>query len=147
MIKQKSRDNSVSQLSFKQTITVCLHDIDAAGVMFFAHYFRHAHDVYEAFMASLDQGLPELIRRRSLLPLVHSEADFKRPVRHGDQLQVFLQLERIGNSSFTVRYRFLNAQNEEVALLRSTHVMLNPEGQNPMNLPESLRDRLTEYIA
>jgi 1,4-dihydroxy-2-naphthoyl-CoA hydrolase len=135
----------VPQLTFTQSFTASLYDIDAAGVMFFAHYFRHAHDVYEAFMAGIDQGLPELIRQQRLLPLVHSEADFLRPVRHGDQLLVELQLERIGNSSFTVRYRFINAADEEVARLKSTHVLLNPEGGSPMNLPEALRLRLTEY--
>ena len=133
------------QLTYTQNFTASLHDIDAAGVMFFAHYFRHAHDVYEAFMASIDQGLPESIRQHRLLPLVHSEADFLRPVRHGDRLQVSLQLERIGNSSFTVSYRFINAQKEEVARLKSTHVLLDPERHSPMNLPEALRLRLTEY--
>ncbi|MFP4063447.1 MAG: acyl-CoA thioesterase, partial [Halochromatium sp.] len=68
---------------------VALHDTDAAGVLFFAHLFRHAHDAYEAMMARIGWPLDGLIRERQLgLPLVHAEADYRRPMRHGDQVAV-----------------------------------------------------------
>jgi len=35
---------------FEYRFTVQLHDTDAAGRLFFAHLFRHAHDAYEALM-------------------------------------------------------------------------------------------------
>ena len=130
---------------FEYPFTATLHDIDAAGVMFFAHYFRHAHDAYEAFMAQLGFGLPDLIGKQTMLPLVQSEAEFLKPVRHGDQLSITLQLERIGNSSFTLRYLFLNQQGAEAARLKSTHVMLNPVDRKPMALPEAFRKKLTGY--
>ena len=41
--------------AFFYRFTVRLHDIDAAGVMFFGHLFRHAHDAYESVMANLGQ--------------------------------------------------------------------------------------------
>ncbi len=135
----------MSKITFKHQITASLHDIDAAGVMFFAHYFRHAHDAYETFMAKIGFGLADMIGNRSMLPLVHSEADFLLPVRHGEQLSVNLQLERIGTTSFTVRYSFLNPQGEESARLKTTHVMLNPEEGKPMTLPDALRRVLTGY--
>ena len=130
---------------YEKTITASLYDIDAAGVMFFAHYFRHAHDVYEAFMAEIGSSLPRLIEQRTLLPLVHSEADYHLPVRHGEQLTIALQLERLGNSSFTLGYRFLNRTGQEAAHLRTTHVMLNPVDRQSMSLPEALRSELSRY--
>ena len=130
---------------YRQTFTANLHDIDAAGVMFFAHYFRHAHDVYEAFMSEIDAGLPQLIEQRSMLPLVHSEADFRRPVRHGEKIEIILKLDRVGDTSFTVSYSFLNQQGEKAARLQTTHVMLNPVAQQPMSLPEALRSELMKY--
>ncbi len=132
---------------FEYPLTARLHDIDAAGVMFFAHYFRHAHDAYEAFMAKIGCGLAGLIGNQTLLPLVHSEADFLLPVRHDDQLIIILQLERIGNSSFTVSYHFLNQRSQECARLKTTHVMLNAADRKPMALPEAMRNELTGYAA
>ncbi|MEN8178216.1 MAG: thioesterase family protein [Pseudomonadota bacterium] len=133
--------------TFEYLFTANLHDIDAAGAMFFAHYFRHAHDAYETFMVKIGYGLPELIGNLSMLPLVRSEADFLLPAHHGEQLTINLQLERIGNTSFTVSYRFLNPRGQETAQLKTTHVMLNPEDGKPMTLPETLRNALTEYAA
>ena len=92
-------------MTFEHRITASLHDIDAAGVMFFAHYFRHAHDAYEAFMTDIGFALTDLIGNRRMLPLVHSEADFLLPVEHGDQLNINLQLERIGTTSFLTEFR------------------------------------------
>ncbi len=133
--------------TFEYPVSASLHDIDAAGVMFFAHYFRLAHDAYEAFMIQIGFSLAELISKRSMLPLVHSEADFLLPVQHGDILTISLRLERIGNSSFTVSYRFLNQRGQESARLKTAHVMLNPELRKPMALPEALRNALTRYAA
>ena len=39
--------------TYNYHFTTSLHDIDAAGVLFFAHLYRHAHDAYEAFMSDI----------------------------------------------------------------------------------------------
>ncbi|MDJ0805376.1 MAG: thioesterase family protein [Gammaproteobacteria bacterium] len=132
---------------FTYPFTANLHDIDAAGVMFFAHYFRHAHDAYEAFMARIENGLPELIAQQTIIPLVHSEADFLLPVCHGDAVTIELSLERIGNSSFTLSYRFIDPQDRLSARVRTTHVMLGSGDRKPMALPETLSKTLQEYTA
>ncbi len=124
-----------------------LHDIDAAGVMFFAHYFQHAHDAYEAFMAEIGFSLPALIRQGTLLPLVHSEADFLLPIRHGEQLLIEIQVERLGKASFTLGYRYLDSRERVAARLKTSHVTLNPEDWQPMALPRALHAVLTEYAA
>jgi len=68
---------------------VHLHDTDAAGVMFYGHLFRHAHDAYEAFMAELGFPLARLIRAAQWhLPLVHAEADYEGAMCHGDHILV-----------------------------------------------------------
>lgn len=131
--------------TFSHPINITLHDIDAAGVMFFADYFRHAHDAYECFMAEIGFPLPQLIHQRTLLPLVHSEADFLLPVHHGDRLRIEIHLERIGTSSFTVGYQFLDTQAREVARIKTTHVLLHPGKRSPMGLPKTLLKSLDVY--
>lgn len=131
---------------FEFPARVQLHDVDAAGVMFFAHYYRHAHDAYEAFMQAIGFPLPELIASGALLPLVRSEADHRQPARHGDALTIALGVLRIGDSSFTLEYRFVDHHQRQLAHLRTTHVMLDPVAQRPQGLPEPLRRQLTRYI-
>ncbi|MEN8166114.1 MAG: thioesterase family protein [Pseudomonadota bacterium] len=132
---------------FRYPFIASLHDIDAAGVMFFALYFQHAHDAYEAFMAEIGFSLPRLIRQGTLLPLVHSEADFLLPIRHGEQLTIEIQLERLGSASFTLGYRYLDSRERVAARLKTSHVTLNPEDWQPMALPRALHAVLTEYAA
>ena len=49
--------------TYNYHFTTTIHDIDAAGVLFFAHLYRHAHDAYEAFMSNIGFSLDEIIRK------------------------------------------------------------------------------------
>jgi 1,4-dihydroxy-2-naphthoyl-CoA hydrolase len=122
-----------------------LYDIDAAGVMFFAGYFRVAHDAFEGFMEQLGFGLPDLLRQGRQLPLVHTTADFLQPIRHGDALVIDLHIGRIGDTSFTVDYVFRTARGMQAARLQTRHVLLNPENRQPLALPQPLRQALLPY--
>ena len=133
------------QKAFSYPYLVKLHDIDAAGVMFFASYFRLAHDAYESFMAEIGFSLPELIRQHQLLPLVHSSADFLQPVRHGDPLQIHVQIARIGGTSYTIDYLFVTERGMQAARIQTRHVLISSERRQPLPLPEPLRQALQPY--
>jgi 1,4-dihydroxy-2-naphthoyl-CoA hydrolase len=131
--------------TFRYGVTTLIHDVDAAGVMFFAHYFRYAHDAYEAFMSEIGFPLNELIKKGWMLPLVHSEADFKHPARHGDEIAIELRLMKIGKSSFTIGYVLKIAQRE-IAKLSTTHVSLGGSGREAERLPTELQEALSQYL-
>jgi YbgC/YbaW family acyl-CoA thioester hydrolase len=133
------------QKAFSYPYHAKLHDIDAAGAMFFASYFRLAHDAYEDFMTAIGFGLPALIRQGQTLPLVHSSADFLQPVRHGDSLQIQVRIARIGDTSFSIDYLFVTDQGLQAARLQTRHVLINPENRRPLTLPEPLRQALQPY--
>ena len=133
----------MSLTPFKYRFRVRLHDTDAAGVLFFAHLLRHAHDAYEDFMEQSGLPLAELIPEAGPhLPLVHAEADFLAPLRHGDEVRVHLRLARLGNSSFTLGYTFLDNNGEIRARARTVHAALDPEGGSSVPLPDGLRRQL-----
>jgi len=124
---------------FSHAFYVPLHEVDAAGLMFFGHLFRHAHDAYEAFMITLGHPLDHLIRAGGpLLPLVHAEADYRQPLQHGEALRVELSLARLGRTSFTLIYRFLDDAGGERARASTVHVCLGPDRATAAALPESL---------
>lgn len=118
---------------------VALHDIDAAGILFYGHLFRHAHDAYEAFMAGIGFPLAEIIRAGDpLLPLVHAEADYLLPLRHGEAIQVELGVLRLGFAAFTLGYRFRDDQGQLRARARTVHVRLSPDRAGSAPLPPAL---------
>jgi 1,4-dihydroxy-2-naphthoyl-CoA hydrolase len=133
------------QKAFSYPCHARLHDIDAAGVMFIASYFRLAHDAYESFMAAIGFSLPELLQQGRQLPLVHSSADFLQPIQHGDALEIGLHISQIGDSSFTLESVFRTARGMQAARLQTRHVLINPENRQPLALPEPLRQALQPY--
>ncbi len=128
---------------FEYRFSIRLHDTDAAGVLFFAHLLRYAHDAYEAFMEQAGFSLAGLIAGAGpQLPLVHAEADFLAPLRHGQQGRIRLRLVRLGSSSFTLEYTFLGSDGNIRARARTVHVALAAAGGKSVPLPEALRRRL-----
>jgi 1,4-dihydroxy-2-naphthoyl-CoA hydrolase len=126
---------------------VQLHDTDSAGRLFFAHLFRHAHDAYEAFMDQLGLPLDDLIRTgETLLPLVHAEADYLRPMCHGDQIRVSLVVQEIRTRSFAIGYRFETPEGLLAATARTVHVLINRDGSPGSALTESMRAALIPYL-
>jgi 1,4-dihydroxy-2-naphthoyl-CoA hydrolase len=124
---------------------VALHDSDAGGVMFFAHHFRHAHDAYEAFMASIGHPLDRLIREgRTLLPLVHAEADYRAPLRHGQSVSVHVSVAAVGSSAFTLDYRFVDDEGRTCALARTVHAHLDRDRGASAPLPAEMAAALEE---
>ena len=131
--------------AFHHTFTVQLHDIDAAGILFYGHLFRHAHDAYEAFMATIGFPLHRLIQDGDcLLPLVHAEADYRQPMRHGELIQVQLSVKQIGDRAFTLQYRFGDESGREKARASTVHVHLGPAGASAP-LPQALVEALVPW--
>jgi 1,4-dihydroxy-2-naphthoyl-CoA hydrolase len=126
--------------------TVRLHDIDAAGVMFFGHLFRHAHDAYESAMAGLGLPLERLIGAGVRLPLVHAEADYRQALRQGDEIRVEVACATLGGSAFTLGYRFFDAGGALRATARTVHVHLGPDGGSSAPLPPDIRSALASLV-
>ncbi|MBK1721140.1 acyl-CoA thioesterase [Thiocystis violacea] len=134
--------------TFEHRIEIRLHDTDAAGRLFFAHLFRHAHDAYEAFMCAAGHPLAELIREGGLLlPLTHAQADYRRAMRHGDRVRVQVQVLELRQRSFSIGYRFLSDQGETLATARTIHVVISEDPSTIPELPSDLRAALSARLA
>ncbi|HFD79745.1 MAG TPA: acyl-CoA thioesterase [Gammaproteobacteria bacterium] len=131
---------------FTEPFIVPLQDVDAAGVVFFAHAFRYAHETFERFMAHIGHPLPELLGAGEyLLPLVHAEAEYQKPLRHGDRFEVQLWISLLGEHSFHVSCRIVDAAGEECVTLTSIHVLTERADGQPATLPPPLREALAIY--
>lgn len=131
-------------MNYSYAFEVRLHDVDHAGVMFFARLFVHAHDAYESFMSHLGLDLCAMISTGERLPIVHASADYFHPLRHGEQITVTLEIETLGKTSFTVNYS-LHAASGLVAKVRTVHVHLDSQINAAIPLSQTLRQFLQPY--
>ena len=58
------------------------------------------------------------------------------------ELEIQLKVERIGNTSFTICYHFLNAKGVEVAFAKTVSVAVDKKTLRKIALPEKLLEGL-----
>lgn len=123
--------------------TVKLHDTDSAGLLFFAHQFKIAHDCYEAMLVSIGFPLSWVIREADFyLPIVHAESDYNMPLQVDDILELHLRVEQMGFSSFTLRHDIRNADGKTVGTVKTVHVVVDKKTGNKTAIPEKFRAAL-----
>jgi len=124
---------------FETQVDVKLHDTDAAGLLYFANYFRIAHTAYEEFMESVGCGLDRIIGAADYLILIaHAEADYESGFFLGDKLTIGIRAETIGETSFVLSYLFKDGEGKVAAKLRTVHVAVNKKSEKKTPLPEEI---------
>ena len=85
--------------------TVRLKHSDAAGVIFFPNAFHVEQEFFERWLEAGGLSLRGMLDgAHAPTPVVHCEADFRRPVRVGDRLMVRLSGVRVGRTSYTLAW-------------------------------------------
>lgn len=124
---------------------VRFHEIDRAGIVYFARVFEYCHAAYETMLTeALEIDLERFfVESTWVMPLVHSEADYKSPMRLGDRLRVELRVARLGRGSITFAYRVLNQDDERLhAEVRLIHACAQRADFQPIPVPTELLEGL-----
>jgi YbgC/YbaW family acyl-CoA thioester hydrolase len=129
-------------------MTVRFGEIDGAGIVYYPNFFDYYHRAFEEFFGSC-VGIPYdrvLSEERVGFPAVHIESDFKLPLRHGDEIDVEMAIQRIGESSFTSLYRLRRGGNL-CATASIVTAVVNLDTMESIPLPQKYRAVLQEYLA
>jgi acyl-CoA thioesterase FadM len=98
--------------TYEYTFTVRLHDIDGAGIVFFARILERAHDAYEALLDALGHSIAGyIVEGKYIIPIGSVEADYKRPLRQGEVIRARVSLMEMTGSSYRVRIRLVGPQS------------------------------------
>ena len=91
--------------AYNTVIQVRFGHVDPAGIAYFPRIYDWFHQAMEAwFDEALGRPYADVIRADLGFPAVRSEAEFLRPCALGDDLQVHLAVERVGERSVTLAY-------------------------------------------
>lgn len=121
---------------------VWFSDTDAQGVVYYGRYlpyFDHARTEYHRHVASLRAEGAEFVMRAL-------EVGYVAPARFDDLLELFVRVQRIGNSSVTYEcaaYRL----PEDVLMVAATQtlVLVDLESRRPMRVPDELRSAIRAF--
>lgn len=125
-----------------ETRVVAFQEVDAAGIVFYARIFDYFHDVYVAFLRRRGAPLEDALRDGSwVAPLRRAEADYLRPLRFGDQVQVSVVRVDVEDSEYRVGYR-VESSAGVACTGESVHVSVDPEAFRRCRIPDVLRRAL-----
>ncbi len=122
---------------------VRMHDTDMAGILYFPRQFRFVHDAWEDWMESKGLSFDDLFKRMDFaFVVVHAEADYKTPLKVGDELEVHVQVIHLGNTSFSVGYKIYKADGTLTGTAKTVHVAIDTKHRHKIKIPPLLREAL-----
>jgi 4-hydroxybenzoyl-CoA thioesterase len=132
--------------AFTRSVPIRFSHCDAAGIVYFPHYFDMFNGVIEDwYTQELGHDYAELIMAgRYGFPFVHIECDFRIPSRMGEVIDLTLLVERIGRSSLSIA---IVCHRDGIERLRARMVtaMMSLETRQPEPIPPPLREAIEEY--
>ena len=136
------RTSSNDEPLYRERRRVRFQEVDAAGIVFYARVFDYFHDAYVGFLRERGAPLDEALQDGAwVAPLQHAEADYRRPLRFGDEIEIVIAEIRVSETEYEVAYRIENG-GETACVGETRHVSVDPMSFRRTAIPETLRDAL-----
>lgn len=134
------------QGAFTRSVPIRFSHCDAAGIVYFPHYFDMFNGLIEDwYKDELKHDYAELIMAgRYGFPFVHIECDFKIPSRMGEVIDLTLLVERIGRSSLAFAI-VCHRDGLERLRARMVTATMSLETRQPVPMPAPLREAIEAY--
>ena len=148
-------------LSDRYWRVIRFRETDAAGVVYFSELLGFCHEAYEDALAKAGvdirsffskEGVAEAAKDGELrqstiaIPIVHTEADFFKPMFCGDRIAISLLPKQLTPHSFEIAYEVFSengSEDEKVARASTRHIAIQIDNRRRCPLP----DYLTDWIA
>jgi len=121
---------------------VWFSDTDAQGVVYYGRYlpyFDHARTEYHRHVAGLRVEDAEFVMRAL-------EVGYVAPARFDDLLELFVRVQRIGNSSVTYECAAFRLPDDLLMVTaKQTLVLIDRESRRPMRVPDELRSAVRAF--
>lgn len=132
-------------MPFTYPITIKFGEVDAAGIVYFARVFDYFHRAFESLLESLDAPMASLLQQEAwIMPIVHAEADYRKPMRLGDKLRVQVTVESLGKHSLTLLYKVEGCEGSDLRVEgKHVHVFIAKSGMRPIPIPSAIHAKFS----
>ena len=120
-------------------------EIDQQGVVFNAHYLTWFDEAFTGFLDHLGVAYPDLVAAGVDVQVVHTELDYAAPVRWRDEVAVGVTCERVGTTSFVLRFEVATTRSGATSVAvtgRTVYVCVDPTTWTKRDVPELLASAL-----
>jgi 4-hydroxybenzoyl-CoA thioesterase len=133
-------------MKFTSHTMIQFHHCDPAGIVFYPQFFYILSECKEEFLMHIGHPMYRLINEKGIgWPMVKLETEFKRPSRYGDQVDIDIEVFRIGGASLGLKYTLRGADGERL-VAKTVIVLTNMEAGKPVPIPDDMRAALEPYL-
>lgn len=114
-------------------------ETDAAGVVYFANFLSLCHEAYEEALRNSGIELNQLFKDKNIVvPIVHAECDYMRPLECGDEIEIEVQPTIETPDSFSITYELfrLKPARKRSARAQTKHVCIGANDRKRHPLPQ-----------
>ncbi|HTU83553.1 MAG TPA: thioesterase family protein [Candidatus Acidoferrales bacterium] len=135
--------------TFEARLQVQWADVDIAGIMYFAGYWRLAEYAEMRMFAELGFPYDRVFETYDFwLPRVRAEAEYHAPALMNDWLRTRTHLERVGGSSARWRTAVFNERTGEAgAVMTLTVACIDRRTKRSRPMPPAIRSALSACLA
>jgi acyl-CoA thioester hydrolase len=132
---------------FSMPIVPRYAEVDQQGVVFNGHYLTWFDEACTGLLDHLGVAYPDLITGGYDFQVVHSEIDFRAPVRWRDAVRVAAECTKVGSTSFTIGFTVsarTGTATERVAVRgHNVYVVVSTQNWAKRPIPDALRSALS----
>jgi len=131
-------------VNYRFGIRVYYEDTDAAGIVYYANYFRFMERARTEWLRSLGYEQDDLRREHGLVFVVrHVEADYLDPARFNDQLWVTCELIEHGRSALTMAQNVYRQEDDRLLCRGQVRlVCIDIDRFRPKAIPQQILEKM-----
>ena len=131
-------------MNYRFGIRVYYEDTDAAGIVYYANYFRFMERARTEWLRSLGYEQDDLRREHGLVFVVrHVEADYLDPARFNDQLWVTCELIEHGRSALTMAQNVYRQEDDRLLCRGQVRlVCIDIDRFRPKAIPQQILEKM-----
>ncbi len=126
-------------------IIVNFYDCDPAGIIFYANIFKYAHSNYEKMISSFELDLDYFVNNNFIVPIIHTEADYFKPLKTGEKISIQTVVSRLKDSSFELTHKFFGSENDLRAEVKTVHVFVDKKSFQKTKIDETIFRKLNSH--
>lgn len=128
--------------AFRIDVRVYYEDTDAAGIVYYANYFRFIERGRTEFLRSLGHDQHQLMQESIAFAVRSASTEFLKPARLDDLLTVETTIASLGRAQLTFAQRIL--RDTELLLDAKIRVAcIDPARGRPIPMPRALHEQLS----
>ncbi|SCA56798.1 acyl-CoA thioesterase [Candidatus Terasakiella magnetica] len=126
-------------------IRIYYEDTDAGEIVYYANYFKFAERARTEFLRHFGIKQSELLENdRIAFAVRKAEADYRKPARLDDLLEVHTELVKLGGASLEMEQQ-LKRGEETLVSVKVRVACIHLEGR-PMPIPQNIRKIFKEML-